>query len=559
MSRNLPALSGKKGWKDNLFERLGALSGEDGAPGREAVRRLAEEFLMGPAAVYGTSTFYDFTRPENRGRKVYICSGTSCMLAGTQEALKDRMRERFGEAGVGEMCCLGRCHQNGAFQFGGNNYAGLPPAVVDRVLSGQLEGGMDSYRVGSRGTALLTAPFPPLEEARRDVGNMLGQEAGAVLDQVRASGLRGRGGAGFPIAAKMEACRRAPADQKFVVCNADEGDPGSFSDRYLLEQRPFAVLLGMVIAGYAVGAHTGIIYLRAEYPESMVFLEDALARLRKAGLAGENLAGSGFRFDFKLIRARGAYICGEETALLASIEGQRPEVRLRPPYPAEEGLFGKPTLLSNVETLANLYRILLDGGRRFAGIGTERSTGTKLLSLDGAFRQPGVYEVPMGTPLRTLTDELGGGFRHPLKALHVGGPLGGLIPVGKIDELTVDFESFRKHGFLLGHASVVGIPKDFPMIEYLEHLFAFTAHESCGKCFPCRLGSVRGMELLHKAGHENRRIDPELFEDLLDALERGSLCGLGSGMPLPVRNALHYFREELEPFFQLERGSLIRN
>ncbi|MCB0546210.1 MAG: formate dehydrogenase, partial [Phaeodactylibacter sp.] len=227
--------------------------------------------------------------------------------------------------------------------------------------------------------------------------------------------------------------------------------------------------------------------------------------------------------------------------------------RARPPFPAQEGLFGKPTLVNNVETLANLFFILEKGGEAFAAIGTEQSTGTKLLSLDSAFQNPGVYEVPMGTPLGIIVHELGGGFRKPVKALHIGGPLGGLVPGFKISELSVDFESFARNGFLLGHASIIGIPDSYPMIAYLEHLFAFTAHESCGKCFPCRLGSKRGEEMLRKAQSDGYRIDKRLFEDLLETLEKGSLCGLGGGMPLPVRNALQYFGKELEPYFSEQK------
>ena len=246
----------------------------------------------------------------------------------------------------------------------------------------------------------------------------------------------------------------------------------------------------------------------------------------------------------------GAYICGEETALLSSIEGQRPEVRTRPPYPTQQGLFNKPTVVNNVETLANLPFIMKNGGKAYAAIGTPKSTGTKLVSLDGHFNRPGIYEVDMGTPLRKVIDELAGGFRTKVKAMHIGGPLGGLVPVSKIDELTVDFDSFSKAGFLLGHASVVCIPDDYPLIGYIEHLFRFTAHESCGKCFPCRIGSTRGYELVDKARTSDFKIDQTLFSDLLETLETGSLCALGGGLPLPVKNALRYFEDELSPYFK---------
>ncbi len=556
MSRNLTSLSSRKGLSDNLFERLGELSEKDGAPTREDLRLLAEEFLMGPASLYGTASFYDFTRPENKGKKVYVCNGAACRLAGTQEGLKAELLQHFKEEEIGEMCCLGRCYENASFQYQGHNYSGQAVTRLDAIKDQELPGGESRYAVKALGRPLLTEAMPTIEGCRYAIGQMLKGQPEDVMAAVELSRLRGRGGAGFPYALKMQACRDADAGEKFVICNADEGDPGSYSDRYLLEHRPETVLLGMLISGYAVGAQKGIVYLRAEYPESLVSVQQAIERLRSAGLAGEDIMGSGFSFDFKIIRARGAYVCGEETALIGSIEGQRPEVRVRPPFPAQEGLFGKPTLVNNVETLANLFFILEKGGEAFSSIGTEKSTGTKLLSLDSAFRYPGVYEVPMGTPLAVVVNDLAGGFRKPVKALHIGGPLGGLAPVFKIPELTVDFESFAGNGFLLGHASVIGIPASFPMIAYLEHLFAFTAHESCGKCFPCRLGSKRGEEMLHKARAEGYRIDKQLFEDLLETLEKGSLCALGGGIPLPVRNVLQYFGEELEPFFAEQKTAV---
>ena len=377
-----------------------------------------------------------------------------------------------------------------------------------------------------------------------------------MLNELKRSGLRGRGGAGFPIAFKLDSCRKETSKQKFIVCNADEGDPGAYSDRYLLEQQPHSVLLGMMIAGYI----TGVVYIRAEYPEAISITQNAIASLYQQNLLGENILQSGFDFHFKVISAQGAYICGEETALLSSIEGQRPEVRVRPPYPVQQGLFNKPTVVNNVETLACIPYILKNGGEKFASIGIGKSTGTKLISLDGFFNKPGIYEVDMGTPLAVVVNDLGGGFRSPVKAMHIGGPLGGLVPIEKINELTVDFESFAKNGFLLGHASVVCIPEHFPIIKYLEHLFQFTAHESCGKCFPCRIGSTRGAEMLKKAQETEYRIDRTLFDDLVETLEIGSLCALGGGLPLPVKNAalyflinagnLQYFDKELSVYFK---------
>jgi NADH-quinone oxidoreductase subunit F len=278
-------------------------------------------------------------------------------------------------------------------------------------------------------------------------------------------------------------------------------------------------------------------------------MNSAIREMENAGLLGPDILGSGFDFPVRSIPGAGAYICGEETALLASIEGRRPEVRVRPPYPTAEGLFRMPTVVNNVETFANIHAILTLGGEGYAAIGTPRSTGTKLLSLDSHFTKPGIHEVAMGTPLSEVVSSAGG-FRVPIKALHIGGPLGGIIPVQAIDRLTVDFESFKDAGFLLGHGGVICIPESFPMIDYLCHLFRFTAAESCGKCFPCRLGSVRGAELIEKARHDSGyRIDRGLLNDLLETLEQTSLCGLGGGLPLPVRNALDHFADELAPFF----------
>ncbi|MBK7872378.1 MAG: NAD(P)H-dependent oxidoreductase subunit E [Saprospiraceae bacterium] len=552
MSKNLTALAGRKGkgLTNNLFERIANLAEESGTPDNEALKNIAEEFLIGNANVYGTATFYDFTKPENQGKKVYVCNGSACMLAGTQEAVKSELRKHFKEEEIGDMCCLGRCHENSAFHINGENYSAKQSAEIAHVIDGKLTDGKDNYHIGALGTPILTAPFPNLDECKHQIANMFKEGQNALLQAIKESGLRGRGGAGFPMAFKLDACRKAAGEPKFIVCNADEGDPGAFSDRYLMEYQPFAVLLGMLIAGYAAGAERGVIYIRAEYPESIAIIQDAIERLTEYGLNGHHILNSNFNFHFKLIKAQGAYICGEETALLQSIEGKRPEVRVRPPYPAQEGLFGKPTVVNNVETLANLYDVLVKSGQAFAKIGTQRSTGTKLLSLDSSFNRPGLYEVDMGTPLAKVVETLGGGFRKPVKALHIGGPLGGLVPMHKIPDLTVDFESFAENGFLLGHASIIGIPEDYPMVKYLEHLFEFTAHESCGKCFPCRIGSVRGQELLHKAQHESYKINTELFNDLVETLAKGSLCALGGGIPLPIRNAMQYFKDELSPYFE---------
>ncbi len=549
MSKNLSELSGKKGLDRNLFEALEIVARDQDTLSPDRIEQLCEEFLVGKSNVYGSISFYDFLRPDNQGKKVYICNGSACLTAGTQPALRKTLEQYFPENEIGEMCCLGRCHENSAFYYNRNNFSGKDIEHFEKIQSnGNIT--TEAYNVGHIGTPILTSPYGPVNEYYQILHKALQQSPEALIEDIKVSGLRGRGGAGFSTGFKLESCRAQPGNIKFIVCNADEGDPGAYSDRYVMEQRPHALLMGMIIAGYAAGAAHGVVYIRGEYPESVDMISKAVDTLRRENLIGKNILGSGFDFDFKVIEAQGAYICGEETALLSSIEGQRPEVRVRPPYPTQEGLFNKPTVVNNVETLANLPFIVEKGGKAFASIGTQKSTGTKLLSLDGHFNRPGLYEVDMGTPLRAVVDDLGGGFRVPVKAMHIGGPLGGLVPTTCIDQLTVDFDSFAKEGFLLGHASVLCIPESFPIIEYLEHLFRFTAHESCGKCFPCRLGSTRGYEMLEKARTEDYKMDLNLMTDLLETLEVGSLCALGGGLPLPIKNALHYFKAELAPYFR---------
>lgn len=546
MSKNLSYLAGRKGAENTLFEKLSDVSFSDGRVDYNDLNRLRDEYLFGNANIYGAVTFYDFLKPENRNKGVYICNGTACLTAGTQESLKKKLTEHFAHDDIGEMCCLGRCHENNAFHLNGKNYSGKDLNQLVHIIS-ESKTSSESYHVHHLGQKILTTTISNLEEYYELLKKMYQGTKEHVLEQIRESGLRGRGGAGFPAFIKYDACSKAKGEKKFIVCNADEGDPGAYSDRYIMEHRAHHLLLGMMIAGYASDADTGIIYIRAEYPESVKSILEAIEDV-KTIVTTLNIPEAN-NFKFKVIKAQGAYICGEETALLSSIEGQRPEVRVRPPFPVEEGLFNCPTVVNNVETLACLPFILRYGGSSFKTIGTEKSSGTKLISLDGCFNQPGICEVEMGTPLAEVIYRLGGGFRLPVKALHIGGPLGGLVPVEKINDLTVDFESFSQNGFLLGHASVVCIPESFPMIRYIKHLFDFTAHESCGKCFPCRLGSVRGSEILQQAINTNYKIPEVLMDDLLHTLEKGSLCALGGGLPLPVRNALKYFSKELDPYF----------
>ena len=553
MSENLSALSFRKGAEKNLFERMVEAAEKSGtAATPETVRHLGEESLFGDAFTLGAVSFYDFLKKENAGKKVFICNGTACLCAGTQGKLHDALSGHFEEKEIGHICCLGRCHQGGAFQYEGRNYSGQDARQIDLLAKTGEGDSADRYAVVSAlPEPILTAPFPGIEAYYAPLRASFAGGRDAMQAELRDSKLRGRGGAGFPVHLKWQSCRETPGAVKYVVCNADEGDPGAYIDKYLMEAQPHSVLFGMLAAGWLAGAQVGVLYIRAEYPDSITRMNAAVQELRAAGWLGRNIQGSGWDFEIKTIKGAGAYICGEETALLASIEGQRPEVRVRPPFPTQEGLYRKPTILNNVETFSNLRAVLTLGGKGYAAIGTAESTGPKLLSLDTAFRKPGIYEVAMGTPLEEVFLGLAGGFRHPVKAVQIGGPLGGIVPVGKIGELTVDFESFKKAGFLLGHAGVVSIPEAFPMIEYIQHLFQFTADESCGKCFPCRLGSTRGAELIAKArGDSSYKIDRVLLDDLLETMQQTSLCALGGGVPLPIKNALQYFEDELRPFLR---------
>mgnify|MGYP001550159926 FL=1 len=549
MSDNLSELLGRKGIKDNLFDKLGKLAKPEGTPSEEAMAKLADEFLVGKANAFGTASFYDFLKAENKGKKVYVCNGTACVCAGTQDKVIDSLKDAFEAEEIGHMTCIGRCHENSAFHYDGKNYSGDAISNLNSIIDSESNLNQDTYNIKASGKQILTAPFTKITDNYQPFLEALKKDSADVLEEIKTSNVRGRGGAGFPMGLKLQFCRNVENETKFIICNADEGDPGAYSVRYLLEHQPHSILFGMLISGYVTHAKYGILYIRAEYPEAVKIVQDAIDDLKSNNLIGENINGSGFSFDFKIIQAQGSYICGEETALINSIEGQRPEVRVRPPFPAQKGLFNKPTTVNNVETLAALHYIISNGGQSWKDIGTERSSGTKLVSLDSFFNNPGMYEVEMGTPLSTVVNELGGGFKSDVKAVQIGGPLGGLVPVSKIDDLTIDFESFSKEGFLLGHASVVSVPSDYPIMKFIEHLFDFAAYESCGKCFPCRLGTKRGQELAEKALTSDYKIDKKLFTDLLTTLEQGSLCAHGGGIPLPVRNALQYFDDELRQYF----------
>ena len=367
-----------------------------------------------------------------------------------------------------------------------------------------------------------------------------------VIDTILASGLRGRGGAGFPTGRKWQFAADQPAGKKYVVCNADEGDPGAFMDRSVLEGDPHAVLEAMAIAGYAIGADEGYIYVRAEYPIAVQRLTIAINQAREYGLLGKDIFGTGFNFDITLRLGAGAFVCGEETALLASIEGKRGEPHPRPPFPAVKGLFGKPTIINNVETLANIAQIINKGADWFASMGTEKSKGTKVFALGGKITNTGLVEIPMGTTLREIIEDIGGGIPNgkKFKAAQTGGPSGGCIPASLIDT-PIDYDNLLAIGSMMGSGGLIVMDEDNCMVDIAKFFLEFTVDESCGKCVPCRTGTRRLLELLDKITSGNGEMeDLDKLEELCNYIKSTSLCGLGQTAPNPVISTLHYFRDE---------------
>ena len=367
-----------------------------------------------------------------------------------------------------------------------------------------------------------------------------------VIDTIKASGLRGRGGGGFSTGMKWQFAYNSVADQKYVVCNADEGDPGAFMDRSVLEGDPHTVIEAMMIAGYAIGATKGFVYVRADYPIAVHRLEIAIKQAREYGILGDNAMGLGHKFDIELRLGAGAFVCGEETALLNSTEGKRGEPRQRPPFPAVKGLFGKPTLINNVETYANITSIILNGAEWFASMGTEKSKGTKVFALGGKIHNTGLVEIPMGTTLRTIIEEIGGGIPNgkKFKAAQTGGPSGGCIPASLIDT-PIDYDNLIAIGSMMGSGGLIVMDEDNCMVDIAKFFLEFTVDESCGKCTPCRVGNKRLYEMLDKVTKGQATLeDLDEMEKLCHYIKENSLCGLGQTAPNPVLSTLRYFRDE---------------
>lgn len=517
---------------------------------------------------------------EHRSRspwRIDVCTSTACQQRGAddvQDAIGDEIA-RDGAAGgiqVAPTGCMGLCSRGPLVRVqrrGGERtlYASIDPSagveivrtharagrpLTDRVIDPDLP-----FFALQQPVVLANVPVidPDRLESAVAHGAYLALEKAVttmtpseVVDEIRASGLRGRGGAGYPTGTKWSLLAAAESDRKYVIANGDEGDPGAFMDRAIMEDDPHRVLEGLAIAAYATGADHGFIYVRAEYPKAVERLDRAIRAARRNRLVGRDILGAGFDFDVRIRIGAGAYVCGEETALMASIEGERGIPRLRPPYPTERGLFGMPSMINNVETLANVPAIVDRGATWFRGIGTPASPGTKVFALSGKLRNSGLIEVPMGITLRTIVEEMGGGIPEgrAFKAAQTGGPSGGCIPERHLDT-PVDYESLRELGSIMGSGGLVVLDDTVPMPELARFFMQFCMDESCGKCVPCRAGTVQMHGLLDRICE--RRADAgdlALLEELCDVVRDTSLCGLGQSAPNPVVSTLHHFRSEFE-------------
>lgn len=568
MSSNLIALSNRfLGRGETIYDRLAALREEKGALDPGDLDRLAKENNLPVAMVRSVAKFYDELRSETAAKyHLRVCNGESCAIAGSAEQ-RAHLSETVGDGDVrvGEITCLGYCGSGpNAMLDGptGRQVFSLAEAGAQAQLAKALRAGEtvslpepDNTIHSTDGPDVLLGRFGLAEiGAAREAGVYASFEAALksepqnVIDELTASRLRGRGGAGFPAGRKLATVRGAPSKSgdKYVVVNADEGDAGAFIDKELLEQAPHTVIEGMLMAAFAVGANEGFVYLRGEYPRALAIFERALDEARAAGLIGENILGSGFDFSCKLVPGHGAYICGEETSLLRSLEGVVAQVSPKPPYPAIEGFRAAPTVVNNVETLASFPWILEHGGAKYAELGHGESRGTKLLSVSGAVARPGLYEVELGATLRHVVDDLCGGVPggKALKALQIGGPLGGIFAPQHLD-LPLDFEALAEAGGMLGHGGIVVYDEDVDLVQIGRGLMKFCAIESCGKCFPCRIGSVRATEIFDKIlDGRGTQADIDLLAEVNETMAVGSLCALGGGIPIPIHNLLTFFADE---------------
>ncbi|MCL6449788.1 MAG: NADH-quinone oxidoreductase subunit NuoF [Acetobacteraceae bacterium] len=517
------------------------------------------------------------------GLRLIVGLGTCGVAAGGREvlaALEAELGRRGLRADIARVGCIGLCEAEVLVDVERDgerwSYGNMTPDRVPRLVEEEVVGGrrVEDWLVGLVGTP--ERPYPGLQfyaKQRRVVLKNCGfidpeniedyiahggysalvkalsaMSREEIIAEVKRSGLRGRGGAGFPTGLKWEFTAGAPGDKKYVVCNGDEGDPGAFMDRSVMEGDPHSVIEGMIIAAFAIGADEGYLYVRAEYPLAVARLRLAISQAEDLGILGDGVLGTGFNFHLKIKEGAGAFVCGEETALLASIQGERGMPRPRPPFPAIQGLWGKPTNINNVETYANVPTIILGGGDAFAAVGTERSKGTKVFALTGKIARTGLPEVPMGLTLRELIFEVGGGIKEGrgFKAVQIGGPSGGCLPESLLDT-PIEYDSLTQAGAMMGSGGLVVLDDRTCMVDLARFFLNFVQSESCGKCVPCREGTRRMLEMLVRFTRgEGRPGDLERLEELAQVVKESSLCGLGQTAPNPVLTTLRYFREEYE-------------
>jgi bidirectional [NiFe] hydrogenase diaphorase subunit len=551
VSRNLVELIRRHHDVDapTIVERLAARVATDGHLSDEHVREVARETRIPEATVHGVATFYDDLLSPRGARHVRICTGTACYAATRDAHVREITgglgaglgeRRADGAVSVAETVCLGFCHSSPAVRDGEVIDAG--PGVVERVLAGATVRAPEPAPRSLLAEPALVRTATPAWSALEQVLADGGMTPEALLREVVDSGLRGRGGAGFATGSKWGFARKAAGEEKVIVANGDEGDPGSYIDKVLMEESPALLLEGIALAGYAVGASHGFVLVRSEYPRSKPALEHAAAQARAAGRLGEDILGSDFAFDVTIVEGAGSYVVGEETALLACLQGLRGTVSARPPFPAERGLYGLPTVVNNVETLCNVPVIAARGAAAYRELSPGATAGSKLVCFNERFTHPGVVEVPFGMTVRELCEDVAGGLRDGarIKALQIGGPLGGILPAELLD-VTFDFDPLAAVGCMVGHGSIVAFDERTDMRDLARHLLHFGAHESCGKCFPCRIGLHRAHELVLAPGP----VDRDRLEALLETLELGSLCAHGGGMPAPIRSLIAHFPDEL--------------
>lgn len=507
--------------------------------------------------------------------KIRVGLGSCGIAAGGKQAM-DKLLEELLKRGINIKVeptgCIGMCFYEPIIDVvcedGVYSYGNVTTQMVKKIIESHIVNGKPVYEYI---VSSPKKPYPQLENQVRIVLRNCGkinpesiEEYIAVdgyralekvftemspydiITEIKISGLRGRGGAGFPTWFKWNAARNSKGDEKYIICNADEGDPGAFMDRSVLEGDPHSVIEGMVIGGYAIGAHKGYIYVRAEYPLAIERLEKAIEQARERNILGKNIMGKGFDFDIIIKRGAGAFVCGEETALIASIEGERGMPRLKPPFPAQSGLWGKPTNINNVETFANVAWIIKNGAEEFSKLGTEKSKGTKVFALAGKVKNGGLVEVPMGMSLRDVIFKIGGGIKEnkEFKAVQMGGPSGGCIPKELLDT-PVDYESISKTGAIMGSGGMIVMDENTCMVEMARFFLDFTCKESCGKCIYCRIGTKRMLEIIERICiGEGEEEDIDRLYDMALSVKDGSLCGLGQTAPNPVLTTLKYFKDE---------------